>query len=135
MICKREVWQDFVQNKKMQRKRSLAERRRKRLVKKSENNGHIFGSKYRFKRRANPVMSYTKMGNSLRTTLHSGIDRPLSFMFNEMQRQNKIKGQRRHRFVLPRKKGFLGPRYKVQTRIGKLHHANVGNRYFIGIDD
>merc|ERR1712228_423567 len=126
---------DYVLNRKAKKQRIFAKKRKRRLIRKSDNNGHVFGSKYRFKHRANPTMSADKISNNLRRTLHSGIDNPLSFMFNEMQKQNKIHGARRNRFVFPRKKGFLGPRYKVQTRIGKLHHMNVGNRYFSGIDD
>ena len=75
------------------------------------------------------------INNKLRTSINTGIDDPLSFMFNEMQKQNRIEWNRRHKFVLPRKKGFIGPRFRVQTTIGKLHHANVGNKYFDGIDD
>ena len=126
---------DHWMNRKNHKRRVFAQKRKNRLVKKSENNGHIFGSKYRFQRRPIPTMKAHKLSHNMRTTLHSGIDNPLSFMFNEMQRQNKIHGQKRKRFVFPKRKGFLGPRYKVQTRIGKLHHMNIGNRYFEGIDD
>eukprot|EP01084_Bolivina_argentea_P287067 492528_1 len=132
-ISKRQKVRDVRMNRKNYKTRMNAVRLRMKLCKK--NGGHIYGSKYRFKRRATPVMAASKMGNCLRTTVHTGTDHPLSFMFNEMQRQNKIHGSRRHRFVLPKKKAFLGPRFKVQTRIGKLHHANVDNKYFTGIDD
>merc|ERR1712154_577104 len=119
--------------KKGQIERINAEKRRLKLIKKSDNNGHIWGRHFRFKARANPTMKAGHLGNEMRTTLHSGIDNPLSFMYNEMQRQNKIQGHRRHRWVRKGKAG-LGPRYKVSTRIGKLHHMNVGDRYFEGVD-
>merc|ERR1712154_128055 len=124
---------DIKLNRKNINKRVFARRQRIKLSKK--NGGHIFGSKYRFKSRATPSMAADKLSNNLRTSIHSGVDHPLSFMFNEMQKQNKIRGDKRNRFVLPKKKAFIGPRFKVQTRIGKLHHANVHNKYFSGIDD
>ena len=110
------------------------ERKRKRMAKKT--GGHIYGPKVTFKKRIAGSMGASNLdNNTLRTSLHSGVDHPLSFMYNEMQRQQRIPGSRRNRYIPRVQKGHLGPRYKVSTRIGKLHHMNVGDPVFDGIDD
>ena len=134
-ISKKEKWKDMKENRKNARLRKKFILKTAKLSAKGEG-GYIFGPKFRFKARVTGVMAQNKLkDNTLRTSLHSGTDHPLSFMYNEMQRQNKIQWTRRHRGHRPVKRGFFGPRYKVHTRIGKVHHMNVGNKYFEGIDD
>jgi len=95
----------------------------------------IYGPKYRYRARATPTMAENKLGRPLRTTMHSGVNHPLSFVFSELQRKNRVPGNTRNRFTFPKRKAFHGPRFKVQTKIGKLHHENVGNPLFDGFDE
>ena len=133
-ISKKTRWNDVKHNRWHANARWNMERKREKLSRKT--GGHIYGHKIRFKKRVPGFMAASKLNNNtLRTSLHSGIDHPLSFMYNEMQRQHKIAGSRRHKYIRRMKKPLLGPRFKVTTRIGNLHHMNVGNPLFDGIDD
>ena len=134
-ISKKEKWEDIKENRKMLRLRKNFIRKTKKLSS-QPGRGYIYGPKYRFKARVPGVMGANKLtNNTFRTSVGTGMDHPLSFMFNEMQRQNKVQWAGKGRWVRAKKMSYYGPRYKTVTHIGKLHHGNVGKSLYDGIDD
>mmetsp|Transcript_47751 Transcript_47751/g.79217 ORF Transcript_47751/g.79217 Transcript_47751/m.79217 type:complete len:464 (+) Transcript_47751:29-1420(+) len=131
-ISQRERKNTFRSDVRNVRLRRKAMRKKMKLERLSS--GKMYGAQFRFKPRATPSMSASALGHSLRRTMGSNVDHPLSFMFNEMQKQNKIGGAKRKKYII-RKRSFHGPRYRVQTRIGNLYHANVGKKLYEGLDD
>lgn len=96
-----------------------------------------YGRERRFSGRATHGLSnLNQIKRGMRYNIDDGHihNHPLVYIFNDLQRTNRIQGGRLKKFLFKRKP-FFGPRFKQQTRIGKLHHANVGTKLFEGIDD
>ena len=94
----------------------------------------MWGTKHRYRYRIQDTFREDKLDQPLRRTVETGADHAAVFLFDEMKKQHRVPGEKRARFVFPVRKGFTGARYKVTTRIGGVHHANVNNPLFADVN-
>ena len=91
----------------------------------------MWGPDYRYRFRIQNTIPQERLGKPLRKTVHTGYDNPASFMFHELKKQHRIPGELKTKWKRAPKRA---PRFKVSSRIGKLHHNNVNNPLFADID-
>jgi len=91
--------------------------------------GKIYGSNYVFLKRRFHCVRAHRIGKPMRRVTNAMDDNPLSQLHYEMRLQNKVTGIKKkcYRF---RKRPWFGPRFKVQSRIGVVHHRNVDDEIF-----
>jgi len=96
---------------------------------KQNRKGKIYGDNYVFLRRKPRFIRANQIGRPMRKVSNSMADNTLSHLYYEMRLQNKLPGSKKREFRFI-KRPWFGPRFKVQSRIGAVHHQNIDDEIF-----